>query len=149
MPSQKICCFCLNLVENKNINKVLTERLLLFSRNLLAGCICLLSLQTYESDYIHLVICSSELTPISVTTLFERVRLIALSQSVSLICPFYGKKVPQINFCWAKHCLLSFIIITVIIIHYDYCLTNQQWQCRKGLRKTMLVADKRIVLVCV
>ena len=91
-PQKKLVSFCLNLVENKNINKVLTKRLLLFSRILLPGCISPLSLQTYESDYIHLVICGSELTLISVTTLFERVRLIVLSQSFSLICPFYGKK---------------------------------------------------------
>ena len=110
---KKFVVYCLNLVENKNINKILTERFLLFFRNLLPGCISPPSLQTYESDYIHLVICSSELTLISVTTLFERVRLIVLSQSFSLICPFYGKKVPQINFCLAKHSLLLFIMITV------------------------------------
>ena len=34
-------------------------------------------------------------------------------------------------------------------IHYDYYLTNQQWQYGKGLRKIMLVADKHIVLACV
>ena len=110
---KKFVVFCLNLVENKNISKVLTKRLRLFSRNLLVDCIFPLLLQPHESDYIHLVICSSELSPISVATLFEKVRLIVLSQSFSLICPFYGKKVPQINFCLAKHCLLSFIMITV------------------------------------
>ena len=43
---KRFVVFCLNLVENKNINKVLTERLLLFSRNLLAECIFPLLLQT-------------------------------------------------------------------------------------------------------
>ena len=113
MTSQKFVVFCLNLVDNKNINKVLTERLLLFSRSLLPGCISPLSLQTYGSDYTHLVICSSELTLISVTTLFEKVRLIVLLQTFSLICPFVGKKELQIDFCLAKHCLLSIIMITV------------------------------------